>query len=621
MNNLKNENSSDAYETWLGMDRRSFLKFGGVSVGAAALVGLSACSPSQDNNVAAQKTPESAEANGISASVYDTDILLIGGGYGASWAMSEACKAGQNILVVDKAPYGFGGAFGMNFDILITWPNGAHYKSAEEAPKSRYIRKESLFANTAVDNDIEAAADVAVSNFGEILSDRNADGTPHWMYDVPQLPLRGFEHSMTRHWADHFRSQDFVTIHDRTMITDLIIENGQCLGAVGIHLPTGEYRVYRAKATVSSTGGCTQFFGWHSTSCTSNNTADNTADVEMSILRHGGRIADAEFSTYDLMGIYPRSFAASEGSMVGADSVHSRDLVDKNGKPLYEYDEIAEKKLLDTQEGVIQAMALVAAQGNGSENGGVFLKCTEESLSTMRWMYQRNAQLLKEKFGFDFAKELVEVVPEMYEHGGQPLVDDNAMCEDFKGLFVVRANSGSQGGNQNVTNRRMGRYAMIKALEYSKSYSAPKEVTYASVKTEIERLEDLRTRKINGSLRPITIRRSIQNACVIAASPVRPTDVLLKAQKELERIRKEDVPKMACDDDSRVYNADWKDAIETLNILELARLTIEGSLVREESRDSLVRPEFPEKDDDNWFCSIAYKMANDGTLSFEKITL
>ena len=44
---------------------------------------------------------------------------------------------------------------------------------------------------------------------------------------------------MTRHWSDYFRSKDYVTVHDRTMITDLIIEDGRCLGAVGLHLPTG----------------------------------------------------------------------------------------------------------------------------------------------------------------------------------------------------------------------------------------------------------------------------------------------------------------------------------------------------------------------------------------------
>lgn len=74
----------------------------------------------------------------------------------------------------------------------------------------------------------------------------------------------------------------------------------------------------------------------------------------------------------------------------------------------------------------------------------------------MRWMYQRNAQLLKEKFGYDFTSQPTEVVPEMYEHGGEPITDDNAMCVDAEGLFCVRANAGSEGGMMNITNRRMG---------------------------------------------------------------------------------------------------------------------------------------------------------------------
>ena len=47
-------------------------------------------------------------------------------------------------------------------------------------------------------------------------------------------------------------------------------------------------------------------------------------------------------------------------------------------------------------------------------------------------MYQRNAALLKEKFGFDFTEQPVEVVPEMYEHSGEMLVDENAMCIDVE---------------------------------------------------------------------------------------------------------------------------------------------------------------------------------------------
>ena len=42
-----------------------------------------------------------------------------------------------------------------------------------------------------------------------------------------------------------------------------------------------------------------------------------------------------------MMGAVPRSFTASEGSMVGADSVHSGDLMDSEGTYLKDYPEIA----------------------------------------------------------------------------------------------------------------------------------------------------------------------------------------------------------------------------------------------------------------------------------------
>lgn len=601
------------------IDRRSFFKLGGLTAGAAALTGgmLAGCAPQSQTDMAATGGENETVDAAVPYAVFDTDILVIGAGYGASFAMQEACKAGQNMLVIDKAPYGFGGAFGMNFDIMNTWVPGAFYETEEEVPVATKIRNESLYRKTGVQNEVELNPDVVCANWGEILSARNEDGTPFYIYDFPTT--RGFEHSMTRHWSDNFRAKDYITVHDRTMITDLIIEGGRCLGAVGLHIPTGEYRVYRAKVTLTATGGCTQFYGWNSTSPTTNNVCDNTADVEMALLRHGGKIANAEFGSYDMMGAFPRSFAASEGSMVGADSVHSGDLMDSEGTYLKDYPEIAEKEYLATQSGVMQAVDVVVRAGKGSESGGVYLDCKEESLATMRWMYQRNAQLLKEKFGYDFTAQPTEVVPEMYEHGGEPITDDNAMCVDAEGLFCVRANAGSEGGMMNITNRRMGRYAMKKALEYLATYEEPASVTYEGAAAEIARLEDLRTRTVDDPLRPITVRRNIQHACAEAGRPVRPADVLETAKAELDRIMAEDLPRMACADDSLVQNADWKDAIEVVNLLDIARLTVEASLAREESRDAFIRPDFPEPDDANWKCALAYTRAEDGSLSYEKI--
>lgn len=521
------------------------------------------------------------------------------------------------MLVIDKAPYGFGGAFGMSFDIMQTWVPGAYYETEEEVPVATKIRNDSLYRKTGVQNEVELNPDVVVANWGEILSARNEDGTPFYIYDFPTT--RGFEHSMTRHWSDYFRSKDYVTVHDRTMITDLIIEDGRCLGAVGLHLPTGEYRVYRAKVTLSATGGCTQFYGWNSTSATTNNVLDNTADVEMALLRHGGKIANAEFGSYDMMGAFPRSFTASEGSMVGADSVHSGDLMDSEGT-------LPERLPRNRREGVPDHPV---GRYAGGRRGGACWQGQRE---------RRRVPGLQAGIPLHHAMDVpaqcpavegevrlrlhcqpTEVIPEMYEHGGEPITDDNAMCVDAEGLFCVRANAGSEGGMMNITNRRMGRYAMKRALEYLAAYEEPASVTYEGVAAEIARLEDLRTRTVDDPLRPITVRRNIQYACAEAARPVRPTDVLEMAKAELDRIMAEDIPRMACADDSLVQNADWKDAIEVVNLLDIARLTVEASLAREESRDAFIRPDFPETDDENWKCALAYTRAEDGSLSCEKI--
>ena len=101
-----------------------------------------------------------------------------------------------------------------------------YYETEEEVPVATKIRNESLYRKTGVQNEVELNPDVVVANWGEILSARNEDGTPFYIYDFPTT--RGFEHSMTRHWSDYFRSKDYVTVHDRTMITDLIIEDGRC---------------------------------------------------------------------------------------------------------------------------------------------------------------------------------------------------------------------------------------------------------------------------------------------------------------------------------------------------------------------------------------------------------
>ena len=123
----------------------------------------------------------------------------------------------------------------MSFDIMQTWVPGAYYETEEEVPVATKIRNDSLYRKTGVQNEVELNPDVVVANWGEILSARNEDGTPFYIYDFPTT--RGFEHSMTRHWSDYFRSKG-LRHGSRPHDDHRPHHRGRPLpGRVGLHLP------------------------------------------------------------------------------------------------------------------------------------------------------------------------------------------------------------------------------------------------------------------------------------------------------------------------------------------------------------------------------------------------
>lgn len=99
----------------------------------------------------------------------------------------------------------------------------------------------------------------------------------------------------------------------------------------------------------------------------------------------------------------------------------------------------------------------------------------------------------------------------------------------------------------------------------------------------------------------------IQRACYQACQPTREKVAMEEAVAELERIRKEDMPKMTLGDATLTYNTDWKAAIEAYNLLDIAEASSRAALMREESRGHSFRPEFPQEDPANWTCNIIAK--------------
>lgn len=449
---------------------------------------------------------------------------------------------------------------------------------------------------------------VSMINHGQTFPDRAADGgVSEWMEGMPKSAKSAF----FRREMDALY-EDGVTVMDQTMITDLFVNNGRCLGAIGIHLPTGAFRVIRADATIMAVSGCPQFHGWLTTGYRGINSSDATGDLVAAAFRRGLTIGEAEYGQYDINSIQAPDIGNTYGCGIGADAADPSRLFDVNKNLIFE-----EGEEVGGNMGLCQRVGRVVYEdGLGTPHNGVLVHYGEFE---DRWAIMRNVEILKD-FNVDPVNDFVECVPEMFDSGASTVVDENMMTE-WEGLFNVRGAGviGEQGGPMTFNNLLYGPYTGKCAVAYvdsAKSVSAD-SIDWAPIDEEITRLTEIRTRQVEGGLRPHEVRRRIQAAGYLGFDVYRSTQMMEDAIAELERIRAEDIPKQMLADDTVNFNVEWKSAIENYNMLDIAEVSIRASLMREETRGCYYRPEFPERDDDNWNCMIACRLDN-GEMVLEK---
>ncbi|MGE4273978.1 MAG: FAD-dependent oxidoreductase [Desulfitobacterium sp.] len=610
----KKNNTNPAQEGKNGLSRRGFLKGAAASaIGAAAVGFMGGCASNTTANSGPTSTanPNVLSPDGIANyEVINTDLLVIGAGFGGLSAAFEAIKKGLQVTIIDKGPFRHGGGAGFNWDVISTWETVYGKES-----RLKNIVNQNIYYNAST-TDPNANMALTLLNRGECFPDRNPDGSVHWYINYPIV--KGVEGTFPRNHHDAIYSSPNVTVYDRTMITDILINDGVCLGAMGLYLPTGEFKVFRSPATILSTGGSCWFYGWNSVSCDSINSADNTGDVDMAAFRHGLGIGDSEYGQYDFASTYPQGLAFGWSTMLNPDANEYWTICDRDGNKLVTKENGVDlERILYDRVYFNQTVARLLNDGKATDEGGILIDVKGVKL---RPPIQRNIPVF-ESFGIDVESQLISGKAEMYEHGGTPLIDDNMMAE-VKGLFCVRGAGvfGAGGGSCVSVNHRMGSYATRCAIEYMKTATPVSKIDWTPAEKEYARLHEIRTRKADGGLRPHVVRQKIQKTSGTCMGIVRETEKLEAAKVELARIRKEDIPKMVVSDQSPTFNNEWKDAIEAYNLLDLAELSVNATLERKETRGQYLRPDFPEKDDANFKCMlVAYQ--KDGQLTFEKKTM
>ena len=117
------------------------------------------------------------------------------------------------------------------------------------------------------------------------------------------------------------------------------------------------------------------------------------------------------------------------------------------------------------------------------------------------------------------------------------------------------------------------------------------------------------------------IRKEMQDIMMDNASVFRDASTLEAAREKIREL-KERYQNVRVQDQGRCFNTDLTDAIELGHMLDLAEVTVESALARQESRGAHFREDYPERDDAHWLKhTLAYQTESGIELKYKPVTI
>ncbi|OQX09372.1 MAG: adenylylsulfate reductase [Desulfobulbaceae bacterium A2] len=194
-----------------------------------------------------------ASMDQIKVEIVDCDLLIIGGGNAGCFVAVEAKKLDPNmkVVIMEKAEIMRSGACSAGMDAINTYiPEGKTPEDLVRWSRAQVgggpLREDlclsnALELNEAVDDLAHWGLPILHDDDGKIHYRGKWDISIHGEQLKPIMAEKAIECG-----ADVF---------NRVAGTGLLMDGERCIGAMGVHVRNGTFYVFRAKATVNSTGG------------------------------------------------------------------------------------------------------------------------------------------------------------------------------------------------------------------------------------------------------------------------------------------------------------------------------------------------------------------------------
>jgi succinate dehydrogenase/fumarate reductase flavoprotein subunit len=592
----------------------------------------------------------------------ETDILVVGGGIAGCWAAISAARHGLRVALVEKGDTVRSGAGGPGCDHWCNAPANPHSRvdpdewavHMADRPHANGIGiqiqcredYDTLLEMEQMGGKIRDSKDEYVGAEGRddetkfMISPRY--GTIHSYLPDPDMGKPGFNppeernNVVIRVWGSTFKpilkrecKKLGVKIFDRVMGTSLLteggVQGGRVIGATGLNNRTGEFMIFKSKATIISTAGGGSIWMMNSELCGMSSMMSRCASGDGHIMawRAGAELVDMEST--GIIGI-ATGFKHKWYTGAGDASYENVPLVDANGKrvplPIQGWEDAgAMVPMPEVQEkvrkGILKGEYELPFYGDWPAMSDVERRATWNLMlgeeSTTKVIIDTFNQA-----GYDGSKDLQqsykflegESMPQWRQPGMGGLLVDWNMKSSLDGLYVAGMTMFSSEDHSYCA--ATGRYAGRKAAAYVKQI-AQGEVSREQIEKEKARV--YAPVKRDSGIEWKELHAGLARVMQYYASEFRTERLFKMGLGALEKIEKESVPMLYALDPHKLMRS-----LEDLHMIEHAKIILNASLARKASSRALgfERIDYPEMDPPEWDKFITIKLENDEIKIGEK---
>ncbi len=527
----------------------------------------------------------------IKHKTYISNVLVIGSGGAGLRAAIEAKQSGVEVTVIGKrkkedvhtvlAAGGINAAFG-NVDKDDSWKQHFADTMIEgyNLAEPRMVELMAKEAPELVKEVDEWGADFAKLENGEL--DQRYFGAHTYRRTCYSGDYTG--RSILNALINKAEELE-IPIHDSQYVTEILVHNNICFGAMTFNINNGERTVFLADSTVLAAGGHTRI--WRKSSSRRN---ENSGDAFYLGLKAGCKIKDMELVQFHPTGmVVPEEIA---GTLV-TEAVRGEGGHLINGKGerfMGKYDK--DRLELSTRDRVAMANYMEISEGRETKNGGVYLDISHKSKEFILEKLPRMYRQFLDTLMLDISKEPMEVAPTAHYSMGGIIVDPDTHSTEVEGLFAAgECTGGLHGANRLGGNslaeilifgKRAGYHASRRSLSLDIQYRSRKVVREAHAKI------DSFLKYGDHVARPL--QRELRNIMWENCGVVRDENKLMEGLKKVERL-KESAKSLDVRPDSEGYE-DLMLAFDLEGAIMSAEATILGAKARKESRGSHQRSDY-----------------------------